>query len=118
MQTAVPHAMQAAEVGLTSLLATSSAWQGKPDPHTWVSTMHTAGNSTRTHAHAHTIRSHTDVRLPSCYSPNTHAQGAEIQVNVEVLSLCPPRLGEKERALPSDPQHWLPLPCMGLVNTS
>lgn len=48
-QTAVPDAVKAAEVGLTSLLPTSSAWQGNPDPCTWASVMHTTGNSTPTH---------------------------------------------------------------------
>lgn len=87
MQTAVPRAMEAAEVGLTSLVATSSAWQGKTDPCTRISTTHTTGNSTRTHTH--TTCSHTDVSLPSCCRPGTRAQEAETRVNVGVLSERP-----------------------------
>lgn len=50
-QTVAPQAVRAAEVGLTFLLTTSSAWHGSVTPHTWVSTLHTTGDSTQAHMH-------------------------------------------------------------------
>lgn len=99
MQTAVPHAMKAAEGGLTSLLATSSAWQGKPDPHTLVSTMHTTSSSPRTHTHH--PQSHRRVCPHTAVPTRTHK---EQKSGCSCSLWCPPRLGKRSKPCPVTPR--------------
>lgn len=118
MQTAVPHAVEAAEVGLTSLVATSSAWQGKTDPCTRISTTHTTGNSTRTHTHnPQPHRRVFALVLPSRHA-RTRGRNPGERRGCSQSNLCPARPGEKEPALPGDPPRRLALPRIGLVTTS
>lgn len=117
VQTAVPHTMKAAEGGQTSLLATSSAWQGKPDPCTLVSTMHTPSSSPR--AHTHHPQPHRRICPHAAAPTRTHKEQKSGWTSGHSHSLrCPPRVGEKEQALPGDTPHRLPLQRVRLVNSS